>query len=51
MAKLLASMSEEAVQAIRARARAAVGAYETPAGLEFPGVTLIAAGRVLNSLR
>lgn len=53
LTKILASMPEEAAQAIRARARAAAGAYETPVGLEFPGVTLIASGsvqRVLNSL-
>jgi SAM-dependent methyltransferase len=45
LAKLLESLSEEAAQAIRARARDAVRPYETPAGLEFPGITLIASGR------
>jgi hypothetical protein len=38
-------MPEEAQQSLRARAREAVGAYETPNGLEFPGVTLLAAAR------
>jgi SAM-dependent methyltransferase len=46
LAKMLAALSDEAAQAIRVRAQAAVGAYETPAGLELPGVSLIAAGRV-----
>jgi SAM-dependent methyltransferase len=53
LAKILASLPDEAATAVRARAQAAVGAYETPAGLEFPGVSLIASGRVqrvLNSL-
>ena len=31
-----------AAQALLARARAAIGAYETPAGLEIPGLSLIA---------
>jgi SAM-dependent methyltransferase len=45
LAKLLASLSEEAARAIRARAQVATRAYETPAGVEFPGVTLLASGR------
>jgi len=45
LAKMLASLSEDATQALRARLQNAVSAYETPAGLELPGVTLIAAGR------
>jgi len=45
LAKVLASLPEEAAQAIRARARDAVRAYETPTGVEFPGVTLLASGR------
>jgi enediyne biosynthesis protein CalE5 len=45
LAKMLASLPEEAAQAIRARAREAIGAYETPDGLEFPGLTLVASGR------
>jgi enediyne biosynthesis protein CalE5 len=46
LAKLIASMPEPAAQAIRARAREASGAYETPTGLEFPAVTLLATGRL-----
>ena len=45
LAKMLASLSEEAKQAIRARAQEAVRVYETPTGMEFPGVTLLASGR------
>jgi SAM-dependent methyltransferase len=45
LAKLLASLPEPAARALEARAREAAAAYETPAGLEFPGVTLLAAGR------
>jgi hypothetical protein len=45
LAKVLASLPEEAARGLRARAREAVGAYETPAGIELPGVTLIASGR------
>src|SRR6266540_2618699 len=45
LAKMLASLSEEATQAIRTRAQAAVRTYETSAGVEFPGVTLLASGR------
>jgi SAM-dependent methyltransferase len=45
LSKMLASLPEEAAQALGARAREAASAYETPTGLEFPGVTLLAAGR------
>jgi SAM-dependent methyltransferase len=45
LAKMLSSLPEEAAQAIRARMRDATRPYETPTGLEFPGVTLVAAGR------
>jgi SAM-dependent methyltransferase len=45
LAKMLESLPEEPVEAIRARLREAVRPYDTPAGLEFPGVTLVAAGR------
>jgi hypothetical protein len=45
LTKILASLSEEATQAIRAHAQEAVRLYETPTGLEIPGVTLIATGR------
>ena len=45
LAKMVASLPEEAAHALRARVREATGPYETPAGLEFPGVTLLAAGR------
>lgn len=41
----VAPLSESAAQALRTRARDAISAYETPTGLEFPGVTLLAAAR------
>src|SRR6266508_2827117 len=43
LAQKLASLPPQAVQALRARAREAVSVYETPTGLEFPGVSLLAA--------
>jgi ubiquinone/menaquinone biosynthesis C-methylase UbiE len=43
LTKILASAPEEARAAIEARAREATRPYETPDGLEFPGVALIAA--------
>ena len=45
LAKMLAAMPEDAGQVMRARAREAARPYETPDGLEFPGVTLLAGGR------
>jgi SAM-dependent methyltransferase len=45
LAKLLESMPEDAVQALRARAQDGAEPYEAQGGLEFPGVTLIATGR------
>jgi ubiquinone/menaquinone biosynthesis C-methylase UbiE len=45
LATILSSLPEEAALALRARAREAVRPYETPAGLEFPGVTLLATAR------
>jgi ubiquinone/menaquinone biosynthesis C-methylase UbiE len=42
---LLASLPHDAAHALRARAKQAVGPYETTAGLEFPGLALLAAGR------
>jgi SAM-dependent methyltransferase len=48
LAKLLAALSDDATQALRTRAHDAARAYETPTGLEFPGVSLLAAGRVEN---
>ena len=44
LAKMLASLPEEAAHAIRERARAATARYVTVGGLEFPGVTLLAGG-------
>jgi SAM-dependent methyltransferase len=46
LAKMLARLPEDATQALRARAREAVKPYETATGLEFPGVTLVAAASV-----
>jgi len=43
---MLASLPEEAEQAIRDRLREMTRAFETPAGLELPGLSLIAAAHV-----
>ncbi len=43
LAQRLAALPEPAAQALRARAGEAISAYETPRGLEIPGVSLIAA--------
>ena len=45
LAQRLASLPDDAAQAIRARARAAIRVFETPAGLEMPGVSLLATAR------
>jgi SAM-dependent methyltransferase len=45
LTKILASLPEDAAQAIRDRAHEATRPYETPDGLEFPGVALIASAR------
>jgi ubiquinone/menaquinone biosynthesis C-methylase UbiE len=45
LANVLTSLPDEATRAIRERANAAAGPYETAKGLEFPGVGLIAYGR------
>ncbi len=45
LAQKLASLPASAVEALRVRAREAVSAYETPTGLEFPGVSLLASAR------
>ncbi len=45
LAKLLAALPEAAQQALRARLDRAVAGYVTPAGVEIPGVTLIASAR------
>jgi SAM-dependent methyltransferase len=42
LAKVLAALPPQAVDAIRARLRETVAPYATPAGLELPGVTLVA---------
>ncbi len=44
LAKVLASLPPDAVEAVHTRARNAIGPYETPSGLEFPGVSLLATG-------
>jgi SAM-dependent methyltransferase len=44
VAQILAALPAEAAEQLRARAREAVRAYETPDGLELPGVTLLARG-------
>jgi SAM-dependent methyltransferase len=45
LAKVIASLPEDATQALRARVREATAAYETSAGLELPGLSLLASGR------
>jgi enediyne biosynthesis protein CalE5 len=45
LASMLAALPDEARRSLRDRARAAIGDYETPDGIEFPGVTLIAVAR------
>lgn len=44
IAKLLAALPDEAVDELRGRLREAVHPYETSAGLDFPGVILLASG-------
>jgi enediyne biosynthesis protein CalE5 len=45
LAGMLAALPEDAARALHDRAAEAIGAYATPAGLDIPGVTLIAAAR------
>jgi SAM-dependent methyltransferase len=45
LAKRLAALPEDARRQLRARLSEAVRPYRTPTGLEFPGVSLLAAGR------
>ena len=45
LATILASMPAPAIEALRTDLRAATRPYETPAGLAFPGVALLASGR------
>jgi SAM-dependent methyltransferase len=45
LAKRLAALPDTAKAALRTRAVEAVAAYETPTGLEIPGLSLIASGR------
>jgi enediyne biosynthesis protein CalE5 len=46
LAKMLELLPEDATRELEGRARDAVKPYETPEGLEFPGVTLVAAATV-----
>ena len=45
LARRLAALPDGAARSLRARAREAVAEYETPAGLEIPGLSLIASAR------
>ncbi len=45
LATRLAALPEDGRRAVRARLREAVRPYETPTGLDFPGLNLIATGR------
>jgi hypothetical protein len=47
LAKRLALLPEPAMGELRARLEAAARPYQTPDGLDFPGVSLLAAGRRL----
>jgi hypothetical protein len=46
LAKMLELLPEDAMRELEGRAREAARPYETPDGLEFPGVTLVAAATV-----
>ena len=46
LAKVLELLPEDATRELEGRAREAAKPYETPDGLEFPGVTLVAAATV-----
>jgi SAM-dependent methyltransferase len=46
LSAILAALPEPAVQALTARLREATTAYTTAAGLDFPGVSLVASARV-----
>lgn len=45
VAQMLAALPPDVAQAIRARAESALGTYSRPAGLEIPGLSLVAAAR------
>jgi len=45
LSKVLEAQPPEAIEAIRSHAREALAPYETPDGLEIPGVTLVGAAR------
>ena len=45
LATILGSLPGEARTAIREHARESVREYETPTGLEFPGLALLVSGR------
>jgi SAM-dependent methyltransferase len=45
LALMLSSLPDEVAHSVREMAREAIGPYQTAAGLEFPGVALLAAAR------
>jgi SAM-dependent methyltransferase len=45
LSKVLANLPESASQALHGRLRGAIRAYETPSGIEVPGVALLVGGR------
>jgi SAM-dependent methyltransferase len=45
LAKMLAALPDDAIEALRVRVREAVSPFQTEAGVEFPGLTLLAGGR------
>ena len=49
LARRLAALPEPAARALRECAGTAIGAYQTPAGLEIPGVSLLGTGATLTA--
>jgi hypothetical protein len=45
LAQILSALPDEARKALRARALAEVNVYDSPTGLELPGVGLLASAR------
>jgi SAM-dependent methyltransferase len=45
LSKVLGALPDDAMRSLRARTREAISAYETPAGIELPGVALLASAR------
>jgi hypothetical protein len=50
LARRLAALPDDARRQLRARLAEATRPYQTPTGLEFPGVSLVASGRRTDPL-